>query len=285
MESSNVFCDLCINLEEENPNIKTLELIAHSQIDGYKVCTINSRVESVLLYDKKIFRLEDKLVEIKEKIKQIKISILKNTIQKNETHLKSNEDILKETHEYAILNRATFEFKDKKDISLFNNITDLSFIDIAAVLIKNDSLLDSIINDCDIDIITIQNTERINFFSKKKNILHAIDKGVHFEFLLADFISNETQRPIFINNFTILYEITRGRNIIFSSGSSSFLLQRVPFDILIMLETLFNLNCKASKSLICENPQNVIKKGFQRKFFKKSVLINKDLNYPLTKIK
>ena len=274
--SNSLFFDLCLNFPDTSnvPDFKTFELLAYSQIDGYKVCALNSKIDNIQLFEKKVFKA--KTEDLKEKIYQIKQNILLNSIKTEKTHDKSNNQLLTDSEEYPILTKVTFEIKEKKDFHSLESILNLSYIDILAVNIKNDSLLEYACNEANVDLITISNLERINFYSKKKQILHAIDRGIYFEFLLSELINNESNRPIFIYNFTILCEITRGRNIVLSSGADSFISQRSPYDVLVMLETLFNINNKLAKSFIVDNPQKVVKQGFERKFYKKTILIQGD---------
>lgn len=272
-----IYSDLNITLldtsfNSSSSNYKTIELLAYSQIEGYRICAINSIVE-VSNWEMKVSKVLSFQKDLKDKVNKLKETLLHSTIQPKSTSVSVTSQ--KKDNDYPILNRISFEVKEKKDISIINSISDTSSIDILSVNVRNDSLFELICNDCDVEVITILNKEKFNFFNKKKNILHAIDKNIHFEFLISELINNDTHRSVFIYNFSILYEITRGRNIIFSSGADSFIIQRSPYDVINMLETLFGVNSKKASMMIYENCMKVINKGIQRKFFKKGVSIQK----------
>jgi len=268
-----IYSDLNITLLETSlnsttANYKTIELLAYSQIEGYRICAVSSNID-FSNYDQKITKAISIQKDIKEKVNRLKEALMLSTIQPKSINK------VDQCKDYPILNRISFEIKEKKDISTLNSILDTSAIDILSVSVRNDSLFELICNDCEVEIITIRNKEKFNFFNKKKNILHAIDNHVQFEFLISELINNENQRSIFIYNFSVLYEITRGRNIIFSSGADSFISQRSPFDVINMLETLFGVSYKNAKSMIYDNCIKAIEKGIQRKFYKKGVSIQK----------
>lgn len=270
-----MYFDLNIQMPSDHSSITslsstTIELLAYSIVDGYKVLAVSSKVDNIGLSDKKILRLDSIIQEVKSKIEVVKSNILGSNLQ----DLRVTEDeSLQTSDSYILLNRATFEFKDKKDVHTLNNIQDLSHVDILAINVKNESIFEFVCNEVNCEIISISCLEKINFYSKKKQILHAIDRGIYFEFNFSELINSETTRSIFIYNFTLLCEITKGKHIIVSSGSSSFLSQRSPYDVIVMIETLFNVSSTIASSFVISNPKQAIEKGVQRKFFKNAIII------------
>lgn len=270
-----MYFDLNIQIPTDHTSItsissSTLELLAYSIVDGYKVLAVASKVDNITLSEKKIVRLDSIMQEVKAKIEVVKSNILGSNLQ----DLRVSEDkSLQNNESYILLNRATFEFKDKKDVHTLNSIQDLTHVDLVAISVKNESIFEYVCNEVNCEIISISCLEKINFYSKKKQILHAIDRGVFFEFNFSELINSETTRSIFIYNFTLLCEITKGKHIIVSSGSNSFLSQRSPYDVIVMIETLFNVSSTMAASFVISNPKKAVEKGVQRKFFKNAVMI------------
>ena len=84
------------------------------------------------------------------------------------------------------------------------------------------------------DIITIPYEDKINFNLKKKIIRSAIDNGVFFEICYSDFIRDNAKRSNFIANVLSILEVTKGKNLILSSGSDNLIFHRSPYDIISM---------------------------------------------------
>lgn len=184
---------------------------------------------------------------------------------------------------FKLIKRCSFEIKDKSDISKINTI-DRSNIDIMSAIIKNDQILDVLCAEANVEIINILCLERINFYIKKKNILSAIERDVFFEFNYTDLLNSNT-RSNFVSNFSILFEITKGKNIIISSGSESFVTQRSPMDIIVLFNTLFNIKESIIKEMITCNPENAVRVGFKKKFYKNVIIFNKEDGSDLVDVK
>lgn len=140
--------------------------------------------------------------------------------------------------------------------------------DILAVYPRNEQMFESSCKDLNVDIIVINFEEKINFYLLKRIILSAIDRGVFFEIQYGDFIKDTLRRSVFISNVTMLFEITKGKNLILSSGVSSFFHQRSPFDLVNLFETIFEQKSDSVKRMISENCEKVLIKAAQRKYFK-----------------
>lgn len=88
--------------------------------------------------------------------------------------------------------------------------------------------------DLNVDIITIPLEEKINFNLKKNLIRAGINRGIFFEINYCEFIKDYTKRNVYISNVLSILEVTKGKNLIISSGSDNFLYHRSPYDILVM---------------------------------------------------
>lgn len=299
----NLYIDLKIEVPDyinhiNDLDINTLEILAYSQIEGTSIIGLNKTTNSLNNVEDKIIRTYDnenlekeELLKYNKDIKvknaniyskhnkldktllQIKKTILNNSIQYNNKYKNTNLELFMN---YPILSRLTFDLKDKKELALLNTLDfyNLKDLDIMAVIVNNETNLEYCCNELyNIDIISINCIDKINFYSKKKKIFHAIDKGIYFEFNISEFISNDSNRNLFIYNFSMFIEITKGKNLIISTGCSNYIHHRNPTDISIILQTLFNIKPDMCQRILCNNSKNLVEKSMKRKYFSKGMLL------------
>jgi len=131
-----------------------------------------------------------------------------------------------------VLKRVTIEINETKELYQFSNPTpSLKSYDILSITPKNEKLFELACNDINVDIITINFDEKINFYLKKSLIQSAVSKNIFFEIIYNGFIVDNSKRAIFISNVLMLFEITKGKNLIISSGADNFIDHRSPYDI------------------------------------------------------
>lgn len=321
--------------DDSNNNIssKTIETIAYSLIDGFRVFALNHKINNISNLDKRINLVNlnpnkisvvntvnprlnintnntsntnlksessklskslnkensslvnsvDSAKELNEKILTICSKLLLSSMTPTnynhtstvDTTNKNSNNLSSITQEdYRILTRVTVEIKDKKELLQLSCI-DNSNVDILSVIVLNDSLIETVYNESEIEIIQISCYEKKNFYAKKKNILTAINRGVFFEFNYSELLQSDT-RSLFIYNFTIFLDITKGKNVIISSGASEFIFQRSPYDVLVTISTIFEIDKELVKSFISTNPEIAVRNGIQRKFYKNVVVLEKD---------
>jgi ribonuclease P/MRP protein subunit RPP1 len=106
--------------------------------------------------------------------------------------------------------------------------------DLLAIRPKNEKMFDAVCKDIAADIITIPYEDKINFLLKKTQVNEAIDKGTFFEINYGEFIKDNSKRSNFISNVLMLLDVTKGKNLIISSGVNSFLHHRSPYDLITM---------------------------------------------------
>lgn len=286
------------NKDSKSTNIinqKTIETIAYSLVDGVRVFALNHKVSSFINLDKKIHifnnsilhsnsstnkdKEDDYSLVLYDKIVQTTSGILLSTmtpthhientnkLNKDDIFANTNNSVSSlKTKDFRLLTRVTFSLSERKDLVTLSSI-DTSYIDIMAVELKNDTNFEFLCTDVHTDILTISCKENINFYTKKKSVLSAIKRDVFLEFSYNDLLNSDT-RSIFIHNFTILYDITKGKNIILSSGASVFTQQRSPYDVLVMMETIFKIDKSTATTFIYNNPERAVRNGLQRKFYK-----------------
>jgi len=135
----------------------------------------------------------------------------------------------------------------------------LSSYDIVAVVPKSEALLLKACQSSEVDIISMDFTQRLSFPVKINVVSQAIARGIYFEvpmagvlgsFLIRSLASRLTKtldtnsRKHVVANVAHLLSVTRGRNILLTSGTSNPLLLRNPFD-------LANLYVPINPHMIC----------------------------------
>jgi hypothetical protein len=84
----------------------------------------------------------------------------------------------------------------------------------------------------------------------------AIDKGIYFEVNISGLLKDPLARRHLISNVGQLVRATRGKNIIFSSGATSPLMLRAPYD-LMNLGSIFGMEAALAKQALDDNPRSV----------------------------
>lgn len=257
-----MYYDLCLNYE--NPgNIQIekyqefCELLTSAICDGYSLFAINITKKGALSNSEinPYKNLDLKLIFQTYSLKFL-----------NSSNLNSN---FVDWESIKQLSRITIQISDSKDLYQFSNPTNaLKSYDIIAATPINEKMFDLCCSDINVDIICLNLEEKFNFAIKKHLILSALDRNTFFEIIYENFINDTTKRSIFISNVLLLLEVTKGRNIIISSGASNYFEHRSPYDIITIFETIFELKTDIVKKMLSENCEKVILKSVQRKYFK-----------------
>ena len=221
-----MYYDLCVNYDPSLINLNNFqnlsELITSGICDGFKIFAINT--------------LRSGIITNNESIKDINIDIEKAFNAYSLKFLNSSSDSLSMLNfkDIKLLRRITFEISDTKEIYQITNLMpSLKAYDIVAIIPKNEKIFElACNNDLNVDLITINFDEKINFFLKKSLILSALDNNIFFEILYNGFITDNSKRAVFISNILMLLEITKGKNLIISSGSENYIDHRSPYDII-----------------------------------------------------
>lgn len=255
-----MYYDLCINYENVNHKDKEkfhqlCELVTSAICDNFTLIALNVNKRGTLTTnDENISSpLDLNLIYQKYSVKFL------NSM----SHTLINWDQIRQ------LSRVTVEVNDSKDLYQFSNPSNaIRSYDIVAVCPQSDKMLDLCLADLNVDVITINFDVKFNFLGKKHLLNSSIDKGTFFEINYSRFISDTSKRSTFITNFLIFLEVTKGKNIILSSGAETFYDHRSPHDITTMFETIFQIKKDIIKHMISDNVEKVITKSVQRKYFK-----------------
>ena len=223
-----MYYDLCLNYDSLNTQtiekFQTVsEMITSAICDGYSIMALNTNKKGILNNNDIIKNFD---FDIKNIFTTYSIKFL-NSASENLNFIKF-ENI-------KILKRITIEINDSKELYQFSNpSTSLKSYDIIAIIPKNEKMFELACGDINVDIISINFDEKMNFFLKKSLILSAIDKNIFFEIIYNGFITDNSKRVIFISNVLMLLEITKGKNLIISSGADNFIDHRSPYDLITM---------------------------------------------------
>lgn len=103
-----------------------------------------------------------------------------------------------------------------------------------------------------IDVIAFDVGRKLDFIPKKGIMLEAVRKEIMFEICYSPFIASSAARRAALSNAVLIGKLARGKNIIFSSGTSDKLFHRTPFEIeslYVSLLSSFELRSKQAEAL------------------------------------
>ncbi|KAI9004126.1 RNase P subunit p30-domain-containing protein, partial [Gaertneriomyces semiglobifer] len=133
----------------------------------------------------------------------------------------------------------------------------LSSYDLIALQPTTERLFQIACNNLDIDIISLEMSARLPFFLKHSTINAAIQRGVYFEICYSAAIRDVTARKHLISNAAALVRVTKGKNILITSGAEKALELRGPHDV-INLGSIFSMNQTLTKSSIMDNCRSIL---------------------------
>jgi RNase P/RNase MRP subunit p30 len=264
-----MFYDLCLNYE--NPNNSSIEkyrefceLLTSAVCDNYQIFAINTNRKGTLTS-----------TDIPS-YKEVDLKLLYQNYSIK--FLNAQNSSLIDWSSIKQLKRITISVADSKDLFQFTNPSKspMQQYDIVAVAPENEKVFELCLNDLNVDLISLNYEEKINFPLKKHQILSAISKNTYFEIIYGNFIKDTTKRSLFISNVLLLLDVTKGKNIIISSGAESFYEHRSPYDIVTIFETIFEMRPDVVKKMISDNCEKVLLKSIQRKFYKNVMLLEVD---------
>ena len=268
-----MYYDLGIIFNDKDKDKKNLidfyELLTSAIIDGYKIIAINI-IRSGIVDKENINNIEINKILFNNKDNELIKEIYSKYCIK---FLNGENSKLINWNKIKILSKITIEINDMKEIYQFSNQNNfISNFDILSIKPKNDKIFEYILSsDINTDIITLDLEEKFSFIQNKKLILLSLKKNYFYEIFYGKFITNNESRGTFISNFLLLNEIIKGKNLILSSFSNNFFMQRSPYDLITIFQTLFEINNNIVKQLISENCEKLIIKTIQRKFYKSTI--------------
>jgi RNase P/RNase MRP subunit p30 len=231
-----------------------IDCIQTLQTLGYNGCAINFLVGSrkVIGKDKKGTKQKDGTSKssVNELIERLRKQCPNLTI-----HPESLVDrvTMKKREQFSLYIRLTLIIEDASQncgLSFSSTPSFLAEYDLIAVQPTTEKLLQVACASLDIDIISLDMSNRLPFYFKHTTIGQAIDRGILFEICYAPGIRDTSSgRRYLISNAMDLVRVTEGKNILLSSGAIQAMELRGPYDV-INLASLFGLSeAQAKKAM------------------------------------
>ncbi|XP_052228609.1 ribonuclease P protein subunit p30-like isoform X2 [Dreissena polymorpha] len=139
--------------------------------------------------------------------------------------------------------------------------------DLVAVQPTTDKTFYQACTALNVDIITLDVTEKLPFKLKRTTINAAVQRGIKFEFQYSPAIRDSTLRKYFIANAQQFVFCDKGKNIILTSGCEKAMELRGPYDV-ANLGSLLNLNAAQSKAAVTLNCEALLKHSESRRLNK-----------------
>uniref|UniRef100_A0A915KLD6 Ribonuclease P protein subunit p30 n=1 Tax=Romanomermis culicivorax TaxID=13658 RepID=A0A915KLD6_ROMCU len=156
------------------------------------------------------------------------------------------------------------------DTSQVHNILKMPVVekyDVLCIYPKTDEMFNTIIKKLEVDMITIEITQRANWISRKNLVQMAIEKGITFEITYSPALMDSSVRRDCFANGRDLHRASKGKGLILSSKASKPIEIRSPFDVANM-GLLFGLTSEQSGRAVSSNALNLLLHAESRKTVK-----------------
>ncbi|XP_011657242.1 protein GAMETOPHYTE DEFECTIVE 1 isoform X2 [Cucumis sativus] len=151
----------------------------------------------------------------------------------------------------------------------------LKTYDLIAVKPLNQYAFEQACEKLEIDIIAIDFAEKLPFRLKQGSIISAIKRGVYFEIMYSDLLSDVHERRQMISTAKVLVDWTNGKNLILSSAAPSVNEIRGPYDV-ANLSSLLGVSMECAKAAVSKNCRNLIANALKRKqFYKETIRVER----------
>ncbi|KAJ7546548.1 hypothetical protein O6H91_08G044000 [Diphasiastrum complanatum] len=169
--------------------------------------------------------------------------------------------------------RLTIVIEDQVQAAALNAANPvLRTYDLVAVQPTNQKMLGQACNHLEVDLITLNFTEKPSFRLKLPMIKAAIERGIYFEISYGAALMDIKARRELFTNIKILIGWTRGRNIVVSSRAKRALELRGPNDV-ANLASMFGLTREHAKAAVSKNCKSALLHGVARKRAHKAAII------------
>ncbi|VFQ91452.1 unnamed protein product [Cuscuta campestris] len=143
--------------------------------------------------------------------------------------------------------------------------------DVVAVMPLNQNAFDQACQISQVDVITIDFSQKMLFRLKQPMVKAAVQRGIYFEITYSSLLTDAQARRQMIPNAKLLVDWTRGRNIILTSAAPSVTELRGPHDV-VNLSSLLGLSTEHAKSALSKNCRNLIEKASRKKSYYKGAI-------------
>lgn len=157
-----------------------------------------------------------------------------------------------------LVKRLTICLDDSSKNQSFASLTNQ--FDLVAVQPASERALQSAATALDIDLISVDVSNRLPFYLRHKTVCAAIERGIRFELRYAAGIEHAEVRRHTIANAAAVIRASRGRGIVTSSGLSHVPAARAPLDV-VNLVTVWGLKSSAARDSVEKEAQNAVLNG------------------------
>ncbi|KTW30724.1 hypothetical protein T552_00436 [Pneumocystis carinii B80] len=178
-------------------------------------------------------------------------------------------DVVELERSVRILSRVTVVLEEGSQNYNLYSATD--GFDILAVRPMNEKMFQYACTSMDVDIISLDMSQRLTFHIKHSTVSIAIARGIRLEICYGSSISDINCRKNLISNASALIRATRGKGIIISSEASNLMYCRSGYDV-INLSTFWGLSQEKGRDAIGKEAKYVIIHGEARKNASKGVI-------------
>ncbi|KAI9183874.1 RNA-binding RNA processing protein rpp1 [Blastocladiella emersonii ATCC 22665] len=148
------------------------------------------------------------------------------------------------------LKRLTVVLDDPSQLPSLNSTNaHLQEYDLFAVTPTNEKTWMAACQQVDCDIISLDLAQRLPFYFKHSLVGEAVRRGIVFEICYSGAFKDSTAKRNLIANASNLLRVSKGKNVILSSGAKSVLETRGPLDV-VNLACLLGANQDAAKHSI-----------------------------------
>jgi ribonuclease P/MRP protein subunit RPP1 len=140
--------------------------------------------------------------------------------------------------------------------------------DVVAVQPSDERTFQQACTGLDVDVISIDFTQRLPYHLKLQHVQQAVERGVYFEICYSPMIKDASCRRNLISNSMSLLRACKRSNVFMSSAASRAFDMRGPYDVM-NLGCLFGLHPSSARAVVGHNPAAVLACGFaNRKTFR-----------------
>ncbi|KAJ0983934.1 hypothetical protein J5N97_002290 [Dioscorea zingiberensis] len=143
--------------------------------------------------------------------------------------------------------------------------------DIVAARPLNQAVFEQACQTSEVDLISIDFSQKLPFRLKLPMIEAAIKRGIYFEVTYADLIVDVHRRQM-LSEAKLLVNWTRGRNIIISSAAPNVNVLRGPFDVINLSVVLLGFSVEKAKAAISRNCRSLLENALRKKHFYKEAI-------------
>ncbi|KAH0461740.1 hypothetical protein IEQ34_009315 [Dendrobium chrysotoxum] len=151
--------------------------------------------------------------------------------------------------------------------------------DLVAARPVNQMAFDQACNASEVDIISLDFSQKLPFRLKLAMVQAAVKRGVHFEISYSHIIAGGHARRQILSEAKRLGEWTRGKNLIISGSAMSLNEVRGPRDVANLSAILLGLTMERAKAAISGNCRSLVSNALRKKncYFKEAIKIERIL--------